>query len=376
MSRPHPLVDADYNPPPDQLPRSQTPAWMWWSLICGLIASLVMAFIVLGGPMDEVVAVEGEVRPAEDHWIYPASDGVLAECVVKAGQSVATGAVLARLDSTDLRHARARVEAELLRIEAEVTAARAVRLRTIALPLPPEIMFSAQEGQHQRRLVDQQREALGRLTELESSGNASLLQVVAQQGQLTAAELQLARHLAATAAVQRGLATATIAESETKILVIEAQGEMLRRQLAEFDERLARQVIHAPTAGMVVGWAVRYPGEQVRVGFPVCRLALSPVRELKLEAGEDRISRIRPGAQIRFRSRSDADRLRPMRKAEVTEVALDRTFDLNAKDNNYRITASIAGMDASDLPFGARVDAEVVLDERPLWRLLFLQPSR
>ena len=127
--------------------------------------------------------------------------------------------------------------------------------------------------------------------------------------------------------------------------------------------------------GIVLGRALRHPGERVEQGEIAFRIAVGGGRRISLTAGEDRIDRIHQGALVRFRSRANPDRLVPMSLGHVISVAPDR--ELSAGDSSTRPYAVEVAIDRGPdaLPYGSRVDAEIVIRSLPLWRRM-LQRDR
>jgi hypothetical protein len=73
---------------------------------------------------------------------------------------------------------------------------------------------------------------------------------------------------------------------------------------------------------------------------------------------------------VRFRPRSDPDRLAPMGQGHVVSVAPDRSPD---GDGSTTLTWAVdvaIDTDHRNLPVGAVVDAEIVLGRRAFWHLL------
>lgn len=134
--------------------------------------------------------------------------------------------------------------------------------------------------------------------------------------------------------------------------------------------------VKSPESGRVISTARLFRGERVELGAPLLKLVRGEEREIRLFATEDRIDRIQPGQMVRFRIRSNPDRLAPPALAVITEVARDR--DLIASEMNrlttpsYYVKGRVQHADY-DLPLGARIDAEIILAKRQFWDLLLLQ---
>lgn len=137
--------------------------------------------------------------------------------------------------------------------------------------------------------------------------------------------------------------------------------------------------ITSPSAGTVLSTARIFEGERVLLGAPLVKLVRGQEQTIRLYASEDRIDQIKPGQLIRFRVRSNPDRLAPFATARVTHVARDRDLATEDKTDlppaSYYIKATIETA-PYEIPFGAQLDAEIVLRERPFWQILLLRPHR
>lgn len=136
-----------------------------------------------------------------------------------------------------------------------------------------------------------------------------------------------------------------------------------------------RPEITAPETGVILSTARRFPGEKIEAGATLFKIADADRTELRLYATEDRINLIQPGQLVRFRANNNPDRLAPLRLGRVTRVARDR--DLSASEDStasgsYRVAVEIE-KEPYPLAVGAIVEAEIVLERRPFWRLLFLK---
>ena len=339
-----------------------------------MVLSVAILGLTLVAPMDERVLAGGEVRPERWSMAYPQRAGVLSALLVKVGDHVETGQELARLDDLTARSTCARLKAEAAQAEAEHAEAVASLTRTTAVPIEAEFLFNAGDLERQRSLLDDQRSALAKIQELHRNGGASDLQLLSQRQQVTSGELTLRKAEKATAAVASGYGEATIAAATAKVAAAAAHLESVRAQVLAAEQDLDRHIIRAPAAGVVIALGLRFPGEQLALGSALAKIAGSERPTIRLRASEDRIAEIKPGQLVRFRPRSDPDRLGGMRSGRILEVSPDRELtsaDADAEGRPYRILVEVAD-DPRSLPWGAQVDAEIVVRERPFWRLLTL----
>lgn len=131
---------------PSPLPR----AVLW--TVCGLAGALVLwaAF----GKLDVVAVAEGRLVPKSQlRIVQPAEGGVLRELLVKEGERVRAGQVLARMDmrSTEADAAAARNEIALRRLQLRRVDAELNGSRLVALPEDPVRLYRQVEAQREAR---------------------------------------------------------------------------------------------------------------------------------------------------------------------------------------------------------------------------------
>lgn len=353
-----------------KLARSRPPGWMTWAWVGAAAATLAVLAATLAGPMDEIVLAGGEVRPAEYALVFPQAGGTVAEVLVHPGQRVRAGEILARLDAFDLERQRADLDADLAQARADQAMAAAQAAAARQAPLPPDLLYQARIRARLETVVTMRRDLLARLEALSGSSSVSLLELVRERLAVQVAELDLERSRQAEALQAGDYARAQVAAAEGRQRAADARVAGLEARRVLLDRELERRVVHAPADGLVVSRAVRFAGEKVELGAALFKLAYGSATRLRLSASEDRVDRIKPGMLVRFRPRSDPDRLRPLAVGRVEEVALDRELGA-AADGTYAIDVAVER--AGELPLGAAVDAEIVLGQRPFWRVLLLR---
>lgn len=352
---------------------------MTWAWIAAVISTFICVGLTLSGPMDEFVLAQGVVRPADYALVFPNVAGTVAEVPLHAGDQVKAGALLCRLDTSDLDHARNGLEAELAQSQAALAITQADLAATRAAPMAHELLFQARGVAKQREVVAMRRELLTRMEQAGGEGSLPLVELTRERLAVKAAEADLERGVQAAALLDGGYAEAAVAAAEGRSRAAAAHLQGLTVQLKNLDEELKRREVRAPVDGQVVSRAVRFPGEQVVLGTALFKIAKGDATQIRLYASEDRVNRIKPGMVVRFRPRSDPDRLARLSAGTVLDVALDR--DLSKEDSEHPERRGAYAIDvtvepgAAALPLGAAVDAEIVLDERPFWRLLMIKKA-
>ena len=350
---------------------------MTWIWIGAAILTAVVLTGTLLGPMDESVLASGVVRPADYALVFPQVGGAVAEVAVTPGMMVKAGQVMARLETLDLDREQTILDAELSQAQADQAIAVAQLAATREAPLGPDLQFQANSVGHQEQVLVLHQDLLKRMEGLGESNNISLLELTRERLNVQASNLDLQRSRQAAVLLGGGYAKAQVAAAEARQCAAAAHVTALTAQRALLDRELAQRVVRAPADGLVVSRAVRYPGEKVDLGTALFKLAYGSGTRLRLYASEDRVNRIKPGMTVRFRTKSDPDRLTPMAIGRVEEVALDR--DLSKEDTeradrrgSYAVDVSV-GADVANLPLGAEVDAEIILGVRPFWHLLLFK---
>ena len=367
------LCSADYLRSPEELAPSLPPPWLKITLVAAIVFFLAVFTLTMIGPMDEFVAASGEVRPAHYAVAFSRAEGVLKEVLVKDGQAVKKGDVLARLDSWEADKVIANTQNDLLQAQAELKMAHAVREKIDALPVPPEFFFSPLERERQQEVKEVQQDHLDRLEKLQKSGAVSPLELLNQKLQLIAAESQLKRNEMAVALKDGPYGKASQKEAEEREQVIEARIRALGNNLKTAQEDRKRYEVLSTEDGVVLATTQRFAGEKIPIGSPMFKISQLDRQELRLYATEDRLQLIQPGQVVRFKARSNADKLAKPSIARVTEVALDRDLqDVStdgAPQGSYKVKASIESS-AYALPMGGQVDAEIILKSRPFWKMM------
>lgn len=370
------MLPNGFHTPSDSLPRSTAPQWMTWTWISSVGLTLVVLGGTLLGPMDEFVLTTGIVRPADYALVLPQVSGQVAEVLATPGMRVKNGQVLARLDTLDLERERASLNADIASAEADLAISLAQSTAVREAPLPPELLFQARSTQRQQQVVGMRHDLLARMEGLGQTNNVSLLELTRERMNTLSAELDLDRCRQAQNLLDGDYAKAQIAAGVARDRLAQAHLDGLHQRLIVLDQQLARRTIRAPADGLVVSRAVRFPGEKVEQGTALFKLAFGSAAQVRLYASEDRVNRIKTGMLVRFRTRSDPDRLHPMSLGRVSEVALDRALtkedgEVTAHRGSYIIDVATD----AEIPLGSEVDAEIVLGERPFWHLLLLRDA-
>ncbi len=374
-----PLCWPGYRETSEQLPKVYPPGWMTSSMVWSIIFTVVLCLLTLISPMDEFVAAPGEVCPVDFAYAFSKTTGILESVDAIDGQEVKKGQILARLDSFDIRKQVAQIDGEITQTQAELAMAEATSRKVAAAPVPSEFLFSEVEMNRQKEIQTLQQDYLHKLSELQKTGAASGVEMLNVRLQLIAADSLVKRNQQAYELFKGDFGAAAQSEALQRENMIRARLTALqsKRELAEMEFK--RLEIVSPESGVLLATARRFPGEKIEAGSALFKVTDATRPELRLYATEDRINMIQPGQLVRFRSNNNPDRLAPLATGKVTEVARDRDMGPGGISSDqstatYRVKVAIE-KEPYPLAVGATVEAEIVIERRPFWRLLFMKPK-
>jgi HlyD family type I secretion membrane fusion protein len=393
----------------------------------------VVAILCLGGTLggwamyarlDSAVVTSGVLlaesqRKTVEHF----EGGILEQLLVRAGERVAPGQVVARLDATQVRAQLAQLESERLALDFDVWRLEAEEAGVQALdpagapPAPADA--AARQVAAQSQLFEARRRAhVGQIASLRRQIDQLRAQIAASDAQARAAERQLAswteerglnqtlvdkgatarqklleidRTIAALEGErdeQRGMVAAAeddIARAETDIETLEQQrlveiGERLaeaRRQVDTLASRivaardvLARSELRAPQAGLVVHIYVVTPGAVVQSGAPLMDIVPDGdplVVETRLPPEAIDTVHVGRKATVRLTAYRRADA--PVLDGEVTYVSADLIEDSRDGSAYFdaRVSLDRAGLEGRPdvtLTSGMPVEVAIKTGER------------
>jgi len=341
---------------------------------CLLGAILLLSFV----PVDERVLASGKVRAEADSYLYAPEDGVLGQIHAYEGETVKAGQPVLSLDDSSLRQELKQLEASILKARNELDAQKLNLERTLKLPLPREFWHMQEDLQIARERLRQSEIELNRYNELFQKGLISR-----QELERTQLSLELARAEETKAKDKLGILDLGLESSildEARALIIGAQSSLfefeVRREILM--ENIERGILRAPRDGVVTQLLKRRPGERITRGEDLAHLAHGPANRLDLFAGENQIHRVRSGQRVIM----DALAFDAMRhgyiEGTVTRVPLEPERRIDAEGTStaeYRIAARIDSSPV-ELVIGSSVQAKIVLQRIPVWKLLLPENLR
>lgn len=222
---------------------------------------------VLVQTVADTLAVNGTVKAMDLLSITPQVSGLqIRQVLVREGEMVVPGQVLARLDDTTLQADRRQAQAQLSVAQAQV-------------------------AQRQAAL------AQARASLAEAQQNLDRSQALASRGAISQQELTRQRTQVLTVQESVGLATADLASAQAGVRSQQAALERLQTQISQ-------TAVRAPAAGTVAERRASV-GDISSAGTAIVTLIQNNQLKLAAEVPQTQISQVTPGAPVAIRSTSD-----------------------------------------------------------------------
>lgn len=234
--------------------------------------------------------------------------GRIATLTPVEGESVAAGAELARLDTSELEARRAAAVAQL-------NAARALLTELERGSRPEELAQARAVEAAARERMEEAERVLNRMRALYEGGAVSRQTL---DSAATAFEVATAQH-------EQARKQAELVQSGARAERVDAQRAQVQQAaavVAQMDAALEHALIRAPFAGIVT---VRHrePGEAVAPGAPVLTLMNPSDRWVRIYVREDEIGNVALGQRAEIRTDADPDEVHAGR---VTFIASSAEF--------------------------------------------------
>jgi HlyD family secretion protein len=387
-----------------------------WSVRGPILLGVLALVLLVGGfggwatlsTIRGAVIAPGQIEVEQNRQVVQHPDGgVVAEILVREGDTVAENDVLIRLDGESLRSELAVVEGQLFEVLARRARFEAERdgleeitfdpvLTESSNPVAPELM----EGQRRLLLarLDTERQQKAQLARRSAQIADQIIGIQAQRAAIATQLELIARELAdQQALLDRGLAQATRVlalqreqanllgrDGELAAAIAQAQGriteieiEMLRIDTSRTEEantrlrdlqfneielaerrralvtRLERLDIRAPVAGVVYGMTVFAPRSVIRPAEPVLYIVPQD-RPLVITAQvlPIHIDQVFPGQEVTLRFSAFDQRTTPELFGRVTTVSADAFTDQVSRMSFYRAQIVLEEGETDRLPPG------------------------
>jgi HlyD family secretion protein len=328
--------------------------WMPVAVAAAIVVAALLFWQLRGNGDHGALRLYGnvDIREVELAFRQP---GRVATMAFEEGDSVAAGAVMARLDAAPYRE-------KLAAAEAELAVAQAGLAKLHRGNRPQEI---AQARERVRQTEAAARDAgrnFQRQNQLLGTGATSQRTVDAAR----AARDQTAAELASAKAA---LSLATAGSRSEDIAVGEAQVAAAQAAVAQARTALSDTELTAPSDGIVITRA-REPGSMVASNTPVYTLSLHHPVYVRAYVGEPDLGRIAPGMRVRVVTDSSDKAYHGQigfisPRAEFTPKTVE-TSDLRT-DLVYRLRIVMDGTDPSlrqGMPVTIDIDADAAHGQR------------
>ncbi len=360
------------------------------SLTIWLSAISVWAFILWASFawVDEIVRADGEfVSSSRPQIIQNLEGGILSALLVKEGEEVIQGDVLARLHGTmfqssvdDIEDQITALEIRRLRLEAELAGASGFDVPAIFAESNPAILASERSLLRARqqdfvsrrdgakRILEQAATELKLMENLYSNKVVALIEVT--QARKTYADAKLKHDEFVT---QTELARAEEFSETLKELAT------LKQNLKASTDQLQRTVLVSPVRGVVNKLSITTIGGVVRPGEEI--LQIIPIEEellVEAKVAPENIANIRPGQEATIKLSAYDYTIYGTIKGRVDVISADTFKDERDPDgeSHYKVTVRVDPMSLSDrqsmidLRPGMQAQVELMTGEKTVLQYL------
>ena len=292
-----------------------------WAFFLGFCTFLAWATVFR---IDQVARAAGEVIASSRIQVIQAVDGgVLSELLVREGDRVERGQLIARLDPTRLRASVGEIEARLAGLKAKATRLRGEIVGAARLDFPPEVASFPEQARVEAALFAQRRqgfeEEIGTLeVALRLAGEeAGLVAELVDSGDSNRSE-QLRAERALNEAQAKLVNRRNEYFEELRVALAAAEDEIAQneQQLAQRRQQLEDSFFRARVPGLVKNIRVTTVGGVLRPGEELMQIV--PVDDERLVE-----AKIRP--------------------ADISMVAVGQTATLRFDPFDYTIYGSVPG---------------------------------
>ncbi|MDA7426243.1 HlyD family type I secretion periplasmic adaptor subunit [Thalassococcus lentus] len=341
------------------------------SMTVWLCAASVWVFIIWASYawVDEIVRGEGQIiSSSRPQIIQNLEGGILTELLVKEGDEVMRGDVLARLHGTqfqssvdDLRDQITALEIRRLRLEAELAGASFFDVpASLAQRLPDMVaseraLLAARTSDYESRRAGAQRILTQATSELE------LMESLLSKKVVALIEVTRARktHADARKAYDEIVTQTELAQAEEYSDTLKELAT-LRQNLKSSQDQLNRTVLTSPMHGIVNGLAVTTIGGVVRPGEEI--LQIIPMNEdlfVEAQIKPENIANIRPGQEATIKLTAYDYTIYGTLKGRVDVISADTFKDERNPDAqpHYRVSIRV---DMSSM-----TDRQAMIEIRP-----------
>lgn len=319
-------------------------------LAAGIIAAGAWFALRPGNGVKQAVEASGTVEATAADLGFQAGGRIL-EVLVREGDLVEAGALLARLDLAEVEARRAVAEAQL-------AAARALLAELEGGARPEEVRQGRAALEAAERQLEDASRTLERTRLLHDGGALS-------REALDRAETAYEVARAQAAQARERLELLELGPRRERLEAQRAAVRQAEAAVGQVDAVLAGGLIRAPHGG-VVTVRHREPGEVVAVGMPVVTLLDRDDRWVRIYVPEDQVGRLEIGQRARITADAYPDRTYEGRVVFIASQAEFTPRNVQTREERvklvYAVKVAITGDPGHDLKPG--LPADVVLEPR------------
>lgn len=341
-------------------------------ILCG-ICLIVLVCVLMFVPVDERILAVGRVRAAEDTYLHAPEDGILEKVYAYEGETVKAGDPIVALDDSAYRARLKQIEASLEKARADIDFQKAKLEKTLKLPLPREFWHMQEELGIAHERLKQTEVEYSRAEDLHNRGLISTQEVERSRLSVELARAEVEKAREKLGILDKGLEDTIVREATAEIMSAQAELRRLEVERSVCQEAMEKLTLRAPADGVVTLILKRRTGEKVERGEDLAHVSHGPPERVDLFAGENGMHRIRPGQKVLMESRA-FDKLRHgYIRGTVVRVPMEPE---NAEEGSiYRVVARV-DESPQELVLGSTVEARIILQRVPLWKLLLPETLR
>lgn len=307
----------------------------------------VLTAVVERMSLPVTVSANGTIKPERLINVSPKTSGRLKSLLVKEGDRVKQGQILAYMDDSNFR-------GQLTQAQGQLAAAQANLQKLIAGNRSEDIAQAQAELSNAQASLREAATNLRQNQQLYSSGAISNRDLIASRAAYDSAASEVTRAQQALALQQNGSRPEDIAQARAQVMQQQGAVQNIQTQIND-------TVIRAPFSGVV---SKKYAdpgafvtpttaGSEVSSATSSSILSLASVNQVVADVAESNISQIRLGQEITFQADAYPGKTFTGR---VTQIAVQSTVEQNV--TSFEVKAAIASDNQQLLRSGMNVNVE------------------
>lgn len=342
-----------------------------------ILSGTILLGLLLFVPVDERIMATGTISSERDTYLHAPEDGVLKAILAWEGEAVAKGQPVLQLDDTEHQAELKQIEANIEKARSELEFQKARLERTARLPLPKEFWHMQEELGIARERIRQSTVELDRSTELQAKGLLSQQEVERSRLAVEIARSEESKTQDKLRILGEGLETTILTEAGAEIQNAQSALRALEIQRDLRRESIERGILRSPEDGIVTLLNKRRPGQKVLRGEDLAHVAHGEATRVQIFAGENQYHRVKLGQRVLMKSKSFDTLRHGYIEGRVVRVAIEpeRENDQTTAGPAYRVVAQVEKTPQT-LVIGSTVEARIVIQRIPFWKLLLPETMR